>query len=82
VLADHGIVTFALAYDLVNAHNDGEVTIRQIAELTDLSSGTTYDLVEALYSVLNRGEPELEPTTHTPAEFTDGVSLPTDTDEE
>jgi hypothetical protein len=82
VLADHGIVTFALAYDLVNAHNDGEVTIRQIAELTDLSSGTTYDLVEALYSVLNRGEPELEPTTHTPAEFTDNDSLPTDTDEE
>jgi transposase len=82
VLTDHGISTFALAYDLVNAHNDGEVTIRQIAELTDLSSGTTYDLVEALYSVLSRGKPEPEPTTYTPAEFTDEDSLLADTGDE
>jgi len=50
---DHGIVTFALAYDLVKAHSEGDVTIRQIASLTDLSPGTTYDLVEALYSILD-----------------------------
>ena len=82
VLADHGIVTFALAYDLVNAHNDGEVTIRQIAELTDLSSGTTYDLVEALYSILDLDATESEPTTYTPADFTDSDSLLADTGEE
>jgi len=69
VLEDYGIVTFALAYDLVNAHSEGEVTIRQIASLTDLSPGTTYDLVEALYSVLDLGDDDSTPTTYTPDEF-------------
>lgn len=69
VLEDHGIVTFALAYDLVNAHSEGDVTIRQIASLTDLSLGTTYDLVEALYSILNLGDDGSTPTTYTPNEF-------------
>ena len=82
VLTDHGIITFALAYDLVSAHNDGEVTLRQIAELTDLSSGTTYDLVEALYSILDLDATESEPTTYTPADFTDSDSLLADTGEE
>ena len=82
VLADHGIVTFALAYDLVNAHNDGEVTLRQIAELTDLSSGTAYDLVEALYSILDLDATESDSTTYTPADFTDNDSLLADTGEE
>ena len=82
VLDDHGIVTFALAYDLVSAHNDGGVTLRQIAELTDLSSGTTYDLVEALYSILDLDATESEPTTYTPADFTDSDSLLADTGEE
>jgi predicted transcriptional regulator len=66
VLEDHGIVTFALAYDLVQAHSAGDVTIRQIASLTGLSSGTTYDLVEALYSILNLGDDDSSPTTYTP----------------
>ena len=69
VLEDHGIVTFALAYDLVKAHSEGDVTIRQIASLTDLSPGTTYDLVEALYSILDLGDDESTPTTYTPADF-------------
>jgi len=69
VLEDYGIVTFALAYDLVNAHSEGDVTIRQIASLTDLSPGTTYDLVEALYSILNLGDDDSTPTTYTPDEF-------------
>ena len=69
VLEDHGIVTFALAYDLVNAHSAGDATIRQIASLTDLSPGTTYDLVEALYSILNLGDDGSTPTTYTPDEF-------------
>ncbi|ERG94133.1 HTH domain-containing protein [Haloquadratum walsbyi] len=69
VLEDHGIVTFALAYDLVNAHSEGDVTIRQIASLTNLSPGTTYDLVEALYSILNLGDDGSTPTTYTPDEF-------------
>ena len=69
VLEDHGIVTFALAYDLVKAHSKGEVTIRQIASLTDLSPGTAYDLVEALYSILDLGDDESAPTTYTPADF-------------
>ncbi|GAB6878803.1 helix-turn-helix domain-containing protein [Halorubrum gandharaense] len=74
VLDDHGIVTFALAYDLVTAHSEGEVTIRQIASLTDLSSGTAYDLVEALYSILDLGDDESSPTTYTPADFDDDES--------
>ena len=74
VLEDHGIVTFALAYDLVTAHTEGEVTIRQIASLTDLSSGTAYDLVEALYSILDLGDDESSPTTYTPADFDDDES--------
>ena len=69
VLEDHGIVTFALAYDLVKAHSEGDVTIRQIASLTDLSPGTAYDLVEALYSILDLGDDESAPTTYTPDDF-------------
>ena len=69
VLEDNGIVTFALAYDLVKAHSKGEVTIRQIASLTDLSPGTAYDLVEALYSILDLGDDESAPTTYTPTDF-------------
>jgi len=69
VLEDHGIVTFALAYDLVKAHSEGDVTIRQIANLTDLSPGTAYDLVEALYSILGLGDDESSPTTYTPDDF-------------
>ena len=69
VFEDHGIVTFALAYDLVKAHSTGEVTIRQIASLTDLSPGTAYDLVEALYSILELGDDESAPATYTPADF-------------
>jgi len=49
----HGAVPLALAYDLVEAHDKGEITIRQLAELTGLSRGTTYDLVEALYEILD-----------------------------
>lgn len=69
VLEDHSIVTFVLVYDLVKAHNEGDVTIRQIASLTDLSPGIAYDLVEALYSILDLGEDELGLTTYTPADF-------------
>jgi len=69
VLEDHGIVTFALTYDLVKAHSEGNVTIRQIASLTDLSPGTAYDLVEALYSILDLGDDEPAPTTYTPDDF-------------
>ena len=69
VLEDHGIITFALAYDLVKAHSGGDVTIRQIASLTDLSPGTAYDLVEALYSILGLGDDESSPTTYTPDDF-------------
>ena len=69
VLEEHGIVTFALTYDLVKAHSEGDVTIRQIASLTDLSPGTTYDLVEALYAILNLGDDDSTPTTYTPDEF-------------
>ena len=71
VLKDDGLVTFALAYDLVTAHSKGEVTIRQIADLTDLSPGTTYDLVEALYSILGLGDDDSVPTTYTPDDFDD-----------
>lgn len=71
VLDDHGLVTFALAYDLVKAHNDGDITIRQIASLTGLSSGTAYDLIEALYEVHDLGDDDPSPTTYTPADFAD-----------
>jgi hypothetical protein len=74
VLEAHGIVTFALAYDLVMAHSNGEVTFRQIASLTDLSPGTAYDLVEALYSILDLGDDESAPTTYTPADFDEDES--------
>jgi transposase len=72
VLEDNGIVTFALAYDLVNAHSKGNATIRQIATLTDLSPGTAYDLVEALYSILDLGDDDSTPTTYTPDNFDEG----------
>jgi len=49
----------------VKEHSDGNVTIRQIASLTDLSTGIAYDLVEALYSILDLGDNELAPTTYT-----------------
>ncbi|WP_179235218.1 winged helix-turn-helix domain-containing protein [Halorubrum ezzemoulense] len=76
VLEDHGIVTFALAYDLVKAHSEGDITIRQIASLADLSSGTAYDLVEAIYSILDLGDEESAPTTYTPDDFDEVESDP------
>ena len=74
ILEDHGIVTFVLAYDLVKAHSEGDVTIRQIASLTDLSPGTAYDLVEALYSILDLGDDESTSTTYTPDDFEEDES--------
>lgn len=65
VLDDHGLVIFALAHDLVTAHADGDITIRQLASLTDLSAGTAYDLVEALYDIHDLGG-DASPTTYTP----------------
>lgn len=71
VLEDHGLVTFALAHDLVKAHSEGEITIRQIASLTGLSSGTAYDIVEALYEIHDLGDEDPSPTTYTPDDFAD-----------
>lgn len=76
VLDDHGLVTFALAHDLVKAHSRGEVTIRQIAALSGLSSGTVYDLVDALYDVHDLGSDNPTPATYTPddgSELLDGL---------
>lgn len=69
---DHGLVTFALAYDLVRAHSEGDITSRQIARLTGLSSGTTYDLIHALYEIEGLGDDDTSPTTYTPAEINTG----------
>lgn len=74
VIEEHGLVTFALVHDLVKTHAEGDVTIRQIAELSDLSTGTTYDLVEALYSVLDLGEDAPAPTRFEPGDFDDEES--------
>jgi DNA-binding transcriptional ArsR family regulator len=71
VLDEHGLVTFALAHDLVKAHNEGDITLRQIASLTGLSSGTAYDIVEALYEIHGFGADGLSPTTYTPADVAD-----------
>lgn len=71
VLEDHGLVTFALAFDLVTAHRDGEVTTRQLASLTGLSSGTAYDLIESLYEIRDLGDDTATPTTYTPDDFGD-----------
>jgi predicted DNA-binding transcriptional regulator AlpA len=71
VLEEHGLVTFALAHDLVKAHSEGDITIRQIASLTELSSGTTYDLLEALYDIHELGDDDPGPTTYTPDDVAD-----------
>jgi len=71
VLDENGLVTFALAHDLVKAHSDGDITTRQIAQLTELSPGTTYDLVEALYQIHDRGDAGSSPTTYTPDDVID-----------
>ena len=71
VLEDRGLVTFALAYDLVKAHTEGDITTRQIASLTGLSSGTAYDLLEAVYEVHALGTVDPSPTTYTPDDFAD-----------
>lgn len=69
---NHGLVTFALAHDLCKAHSDGDITIRQIASLTDLSTGTAYDLVEALYEIHDLGADESTPRTYRPGDLMDG----------
>jgi len=69
VLDDHGLVTFALAHDLVKAHSEGDITIRQIVSLTELSSGTAYDLLEALYEIRDLGIDDPSLTTYTPDDF-------------
>lgn len=66
VLEEYGLLTFALAHDLVTAHNEGDITIRQISGLTGLSSGMTYDLVDAIYAVRGFGEGPSSPETYTP----------------
>jgi DNA-binding transcriptional ArsR family regulator len=66
VLDNHGLVTFALAHDLVKAHSNGDVTIRQIPALTGLSPGTAYDIVEALYTIHDLGSEDSSPATFTP----------------
>lgn len=71
VLEEHGLVTFALAHDLVKSHAEGSVTTRQIASLTGLSSGTAYDFLDALYEIHDLGSEESSPTTYTPADFAD-----------
>lgn len=71
VCDEQGFVTFALAHDLINAHSDGDVTIRQIATLTNLSHGTTYDLVEALYEIHDLGGDDPSPNTHTSDDVVD-----------
>ena len=68
---DHGLVTFALAHDLIKSHSEGDITIRQIASLTNLSHGTTYDLLEALYEIHDLGEADAGPATYTPADVVD-----------
>jgi len=78
VLEEHGLLTFALAHDLVAAHNEGDITIRQIGDLTGLSSGMTYDLVDAIYAVRGFGE---GPETYTP-DNVDGEQPDTDSTEE
>ncbi|MBB6647757.1 transcriptional regulator [Halobellus ruber] len=67
VLEEHGLLTFALAHDLVMDHHEGEVTIRQIGDLTGLSSGMTYDLVDAIYAIRDFGESASSPETYTPS---------------
>lgn len=69
VREEHGLVTLILAHDLIKAHEQGEVTTRQIGALTGLSTGTTYDLVEALYEIRNLGDAESSPQTYAPDDF-------------
>jgi len=71
VCDEHGFVTFTLAHDLVNAHSNGDIMMRQIATLTNLSHGTTYDLVEALYEIYDLGDDDPSPTTYTPDDVDD-----------
>lgn len=68
---EHGLVTFALAHDLIKSHSEGDITVRQIATLSDLSHGTTYDLLEALYEIHGLGDADSSPTTYTPADVVD-----------
>jgi hypothetical protein len=67
ILEEHGLLTFALAHDLVMDHHNGNVTIRQIGDLTGLSSGMTYDLVDALYAIRDVGDTGFSPETYTPS---------------
>ncbi|MFC6754817.1 helix-turn-helix domain-containing protein [Halorubrum tibetense] len=67
---EHGLVTFALAHDMIKSHSVGDITVRQIASLTDLSHGTTYDLLEALYDIHDLGD-DSDPTTYTPDDVVD-----------
>lgn len=72
---DDGLVTFALAHDLVKAHSEGDITTRQIATLTGLSPGTTYDFVQALYEIHDYGDDDTSPETYTPDNVTDDELL-------
>jgi hypothetical protein len=52
--------------DLVQAHADGDVTIRQIATLLDISSEEAYEVVIEIYEEHDLGDDESSPTTYTP----------------
>lgn len=55
--------------ELARAHNEGDVTIRQIATLTGLSHEETCEAVEALYEDLGLGDDDPSPETYTPCDF-------------
>lgn len=59
-------------YDLVRAHSNGEITIRQIASLKGLSSEQAYEVVTAVYHHYDFGDGDTGPTTLTPERSDDG----------
>lgn len=56
--------------ELVRSHAEGDVTIRQIATLVDLSHKEAYELVDSMYENADLGDDKATPVTYTPDDFT------------
>jgi len=54
--------------DLARSHSRGEITIRQIASLTGLSTEDAYDQIAELYETHDLGDDDSTPTTITPSD--------------
>jgi len=62
VIDEYSALPLVLAYDLAQPSDAGDDIVRQITEMTGVSAGIAYDLVEAVYTIMDFGQVEAKIT--------------------